>query len=107
MDKKLKTRWLSALRSGRYRQTGLDLRKETTEGPKYCCLGVLANIQGAKWKEGSPFLGGRQADANGATCYLLSRFAGGLTKRAQRNLSAMNDSGNDFKKIADYIAKQY
>lgn len=40
MDKKLKARWVKALRSGKYRQC----RSYLTDAGGYCCLGVLQKI---------------------------------------------------------------
>lgn len=42
MDKTLKRKWIKALRSGKYRQGQGELYSKG----KYCCLGVLARIQG-------------------------------------------------------------
>lgn len=47
MDKELATRWVEALRSGKYEQGTTRLR---TIDNKYCCIGVLADIIGCKWK---------------------------------------------------------
>lgn len=43
MDKKLKTKWVNALRSGRYKQDQGCLK---VRGGGYCCLGVLAVVSG-------------------------------------------------------------
>ena len=40
MNKKIKAKWVAALRSGQYKQTQNQLR----DGNKFCCLGVLCNI---------------------------------------------------------------
>lgn len=40
MNPEIKTRWLEALRSGRYQQT----RKMLESDGKFCCLGVLCDI---------------------------------------------------------------
>ena len=41
MDPELKTRWLEALRSGKYPQGRMCLRSKDNH---YCCLGVLADL---------------------------------------------------------------
>lgn len=102
MDKKLKAKWLKALRGGRYRQTRDHLKADGG----YCCLGVLANIQGAKWKweesedDLCPTIAGQRAFNGGL---LFPRHAGGLRKDTMNKLANMNDDGKSFKEIADYI----
>jgi hypothetical protein len=47
VDKKLKTKWVAALRSGKYKQ-GRDQLKTVLEPgkpPQFCCLGVLKEIE--------------------------------------------------------------
>lgn len=48
MDQALKTKWVEALRSGKYRQGIGQLRNSSDE---YCCLGVLCDILGTKWRK--------------------------------------------------------
>ena len=45
MVPELKQQWIEALRSGKYQQTVECLR----DADGYCCLGVLADIQGVEW----------------------------------------------------------
>lgn len=52
MDKSVKEKWLSALRSGEYPQTRYTLRNENG----FCCLGVLCDVYridtgNLEWKE--------------------------------------------------------
>ena len=47
MKKEIAERWVSALRSGEYKQGKLYLKSENG----YCCLGVLCDILGVEWKE--------------------------------------------------------
>ena len=42
MDKKLKAKWVKALRSGRYKQGRVYMYNDG----RYCCLGVLACVMG-------------------------------------------------------------
>lgn len=113
MDAKLKVKWLKALRSGRYKQGDSYLKNDG----KFCCLGVLAQIQGAKWVANAPVIGGEiasPADTNATE--LWPRFAGGLRKKTQDVLAAMNDGAGrygaegkgswSFKQIAAYIEKR-
>ena len=112
MDKKLKAKWVKALRSGRYKQTNGCLK----DSRGYCCLGVLANIQGAKWKEtvhGNllPHVAHVQISPKDGAGFLLPRYAGGLASKTQRKLADMNDglgmstNMQSFRQIADYIEK--
>jgi hypothetical protein len=111
MDKTLKRKWLKALRGGRYKQGEGELKAFDRT---YCCLGVLANIQGAKWKSGVPKIGGVQASPRGEYDILLLRpdFAGGITQVRQFRLAEMNDgsgrytSRHTFEDIADYIERE-
>lgn len=104
MDKKLKTRWVKALRGGNYKQG----KRALHVGDKFCCLGVLADIQHCKWKENKPFIKGKKA---GSTAFLFPKFAGGLPRTIQSYLALMNDDGGfykacSFKQIANYIEKE-
>lgn|SRR5574343_435463 len=40
--------WLKALRSGKYKQGEGYLKKETSDGPEHCCLGVACELSGLK-----------------------------------------------------------
>src|SRR6185369_2630794 len=95
MKKSVKAKWIKALRSGRYKQGNFTLRDKRRSETRYCCLGVLAQIQGCKWKQGDsglivPFLKGKQVGSAG---YLDpdSKAAAGLTDRNLHTLAAMND----------------
>ena len=97
MDKKLKARWVKALRSGRYKQGDGTLKADG----RYCCLGVLRQIADPKDR------GFRRARASDDNALLsnkqLRRF--GLTNKRQNELAEMNDGGQKFPAIADYIEK--
>lgn len=41
MNKRIKARWVKALRSGKYKQ---GINKLKTHDGKYCCLGVLTDL---------------------------------------------------------------
>lgn len=97
MDAELKTKWVEALRGGAYPQCTGFLHR----GANYCCLGVLYEISGGKWKR-------TEKDAYftkyGFMGYLgPSRDELGLTDGQHRALSEMNDTGMPFAVIADYI----
>lgn len=99
MDKKLKTKWVKALRSGKYRQTNGVLKDKAG----FCCLGVLRDVA-------NPADEREHADE-----YLLSpeqceEFGIAISK--QKILADLND-GNEkkgipkhsFREIANYIEK--
>jgi hypothetical protein len=112
METRLKEAWISALRSGEYKQGKGTLR--TAEG-KYCCLGVLGEIL-EKTDEASFTL------AENAACYVIRDSVGsgsttqlpntllekiGLHDLAQEDLIEMNDDqGYSFKQISNWI-KEY
>ena len=100
MDKAIKQKWIKALRSGRYKQTTEYLYI----GGGYCCLGVLARVQGAKLSE---------LDGLSLLEDSLKKYAAGIRHKSQKTLAEKNDgTGSDmnsktFKEIADYIEKRY
>lgn len=100
MDKHLKKRWVTALRSGQYTQGTGCLRN----GSKFCCLGVLCDLRNPSgWEECGP-----EHNVYYPGTY---RFAGRLADlesnivdaEAQRHLVRMNDLGASFATIADWI----
>jgi len=103
MDKQIKTEWLKALRGGRYKQ---QRQGDLLNNNGYCCLGVLARIQGAKKKElvTNSYL--EDEDCIGDTIN-LGKYAAGLKKKSQEVLANKNDGEDDFIQIADYIEKRY
>ena len=102
MDKQLKRKWLKALRSGKYEQGQGLLR---TVDNKFCCLGVLCDVQGRRWY-GGPKAGeyaiGRNYDATGEMNRQLERVVDG--REHLKRLIRMNDDGKTFADIANYIA---
>lgn len=90
MDKKLKVKWVKALRSGRYKQTTHEMKN--ADG--YCCLGVLRQIM---------HRGSKAEDENKFILCKAHQNEAGLTRRQQDRLADMNDDGKTFKEIADYI----
>ncbi len=97
MKADLKRKWVEALRSGKYKQGFAELRG----AHGFCCLGVLADIQGVDWKHSYP-------SASRSSELLCDEYAGGLSARSQTNLATMNDGddgevGMSFPEIADWI----
>jgi hypothetical protein len=111
MDEEIKQKWIKALRSGDYRQGQHCLRN----GDNFCCLGVLADVLGARWTDAADdeyenihtYEGGRFAilDGRKAEECLPSEVALrlGLDGKQER-LWEMNDTEDaSFSEIADYI----
>ena len=110
MDKRIKKKWVKALRSGEYDQTAGNLCTEGLDGScSFCCLGVLGNIfseeTGLLWSEdGSAMLniGGQAELLDGP----ILQWAG-IHIATQGWLSDMNDiEGATFEKIADHIENE-
>lgn len=112
MKAALKKAWVKALRSGKYKKGANVLRAKGESGEfEYCCLGVLAEISGCKWKRN----GGGLA-RNGGFFYLNVPLATRLgigpagtdmdaTRSVQRTLADKNDKAKSFKSIATWIEK--
>lgn len=102
MNEEIKTKWLEALRSGRYQQG-----KSVLRGPddRYCCLGVLCDvIDSSGWVQQSPGSFYDYGPARDAV-YLPGPIAveARLGEEVQRSLANMNDIGYTFDRIADRI----
>jgi len=100
---KLKAAWIKALRSGKFRQGRGSLYKDG----KYCCLGVLARIQGCSTEALKDVADENQPPRG---------FKAGLRKPTFEKLVFMNDgehrfggflpeSRKSFKQIADWVQK--
>ncbi len=105
MNKKLKSKWVAALRSGKFKQG----RSALYERGRYCCLGVLAEIQGFDFRACDT------SKVDFTTETLPLGCNAGLTKKQRNILAAMNDGSVDsdgktyerhsFKQIASNIVK--
>ncbi len=101
----LKEKWVTALRSGKYEQIKGTLH--TDNG--YCCLGVLCEISGAgEWVEKASYKDAYMFKANDGTQMLnvlpnsIAMLAG-LSGSVESQVVSMNDKGDDFNAIADWI----
>lgn len=120
MDKRIKARWLRALRSGKYEQGARVLR---TSDNKFCCLGVLCDLHAkstkskwSKYKDGAAvefeYFGeeGTLPDVVVDWAGLAETNPGIDTGRTQHGLVGHNDGAGTKKKsflqIADLI-EQY
>lgn len=121
MDKKLRAKWIRALRSGKYRKATGSLEKISVRSGKTlgnCCLGVLCRITKQRALKPVKFNDGRYNDSlcfirAGNDSFLPEATAKrlGLTRKMQELLAQMNDGGikqkggrpHNFKSIADFI----
>ena len=109
MDKDVKEQWLTALRSGEYKQCIGELKNNSGE---HCCLGVLLETQGWKettfYKDKSIFSnyvsqeGVINHEENELDEYTADSF--GLNRQHQVKLMKLNDdTGWSFNLIARWI----
>lgn len=129
MSKKLKTKWVKALRSGKYKQgngalvEGLrDPSMDYATDLKHCCLGVLACEAGIPVNRllGHGVLSTkaaqRSSEAAAVGTFGLGTWSGYDAEAynsdlpethttLQRKLAAMNDNGTSFADIAKWIVK--
>lgn len=109
MNAEIKAQWISALRSGKYKQ-GVGKLKQVSEGRiQHCCLGVLCELAKAAGvtSEVSDDLftysfGGRV----GLLPPEVAEWAG-VTGQAEKDLSFMNDQGLTFDQISRAIELKY
>jgi len=98
MPKKLKQKWIVALRSGKYEQGTDYLRKNN----RYCCLGVLGDIS-PKWDWPAE----EDQDMQLLSDHVKDREDRDviLPQTIQINLSGKNDGGWSFNRIAGWVEK--
>jgi len=113
MNKRIKKKWLKALRGGKYEQATGSLRN----GDKFCCLGVLCDIHriggGGRWSIGAYVLKNGHEDYAGLPdevaewAGLVGAFAQLPTEcTSKKDLAAANDQGGrSFKQIANLIER--
>jgi hypothetical protein len=97
MDPEVKAVWIAALRSGKYQQ-----------GRGFCCHGVLCDLLGVEWQrlkhtglEARLFYGYGHGTMAMPAARELDRAK--LHEDAAWELANMNDNGEPFAEIADYI----
>ena len=107
----LQRSWIKALRSGKYQQAHGSLKVVTPEGAKHCCLGVLCELVDPDgW---DPYLEQEELppmwnDVHSSELPNLpeagiSRHHSTPNRLYAQHLSQMNDCGNTFDEIADYL----
>lgn len=101
MNKELKNKWISALRSGAYEQGRVRLARKGGGGQvQYCCLGVLLCVSG-RFRSNWQFRDLGALSTVGALDLLDDN--NGLAVTFER----MNDvDGKSFDEIADYIEER-
>lgn len=96
----IKQQWIAALRSGEYKQGVGTLKKESEDGSRYCCIGVLGEIMGYQYIDGQ-YVNGE----NELTCF--GEGNNSPIKPWGKTLVNMNDQHNyPFSYIANWI-EQY
>jgi len=96
MDPELKKEWIEALRSGEYEQGQLAL---CSQEDKFCCLGVLYDLTDAYWLPPRGRRSGWRTE-HGSTGAFGNEIIG---HEVVNILIGMNDDGETFEEIADYI----
>jgi hypothetical protein len=124
MNKRVKQKWVDALRSGKYVQGDGFLRQAESDGgpDRFCCLGVLCEIavdEGVIAKPKPPeddyegYLYARTADqflpktvvkwANLSSSNPDVSYSYENDEPLYDHLSSLNDEGRTFEQIANYI----
>ncbi len=118
MNPEIKTKWIKALASGKYKKGEGALKKINDDGKReYCCLGVLCDMYRLSKKDGSKFekedetdFAFRPAGERAEGGYLPSTVAvwAGIPLRGghddtQDDLAALNDSEDTFEPIITMI----
>ena len=110
MDKKLKAKWIKALKSGKYKKGDGALKKKVERRYTYCCLGVLCDIVNPnRWRKGDAknnwdvnykFESGEQ-DSGVIPDKDLDKLK--IKYHDMRELIQINDCCIDFKDVITYI----
>ena len=108
MNQQVKEKWVSALRSGDYKQTKSCLHK----GDGFCCLGVLCDLYGkehnVEWKLVDAGIYYEFQDKKAILPLSVIEWAGvedDNPEICETPLSRLNDTGSTFNEIADLIEK--
>lgn len=123
LKKSFKKKWIAALRSGKFEQTSGELRSK--DGKGFCCLGVACHLLRPNlWSKKEDVFkirmkhGFNEKDSLVLDLpdtfpafqagYMPKRLAEsvGLSTEDQKTLSTLNDDGNSFDEIADYIEEK-
>ena len=92
----LKSKWVKALKSGKYKQ----VREHLRHAGRFCCLGVLCEVAGME-RKGKSYSITDENELGYDGCEVV-----GLSNEQQNTLIRMNDSAKmSFKEIASYIER--
>ena len=98
-------KWVEALRSGRYKQTSMFLRRKKISG--FCCLGVACEISGlGQWDDDGAYLGDVSTLPTEVCNWLgVKSWDPEITLDGNKQtLSYLNDRNElNFRQIADLI----
>lgn len=108
MNPEIKTKWVTALRSGEFEQGRSQLRRGNT----FCCLGVLCELYRRTTGNGEWLTGGYFLGVSDVLSPIVRDWAG-LTESnpvvsdgahcSASSLAEKNDTGASFSEIADII----
>lgn len=99
MDKEVKERWLTALKSGDYKKGVKTLR--TSRG-EFCCLGVLADLDDHLNEDGD--LKNDRYYMGGVSPFFKSEYD--ISLLAVEELVVLNDKNETWDLVIDYIEKK-
>lgn len=107
MNKEAKQKWIEALRSGEFKQTQGALKRKEVDNFKYCCLGVLCEIQDdVGWRSSDGIKYANYHDSESCLFLPFDLLTDlNIKESDQSELVDMNDDGKTFEEIADYIEK--
>lgn len=104
MNYNLKTAWIKALRSNKYKQGQGFLRKNN----QYCCLGVLIDLYDKNgWQKSHENKNTYEYQGDTSFLNYKARTNLGLSFGQTMILTRLNDVGKSFDYIAGVIEKQF
>ena len=113
MNKRIKKKWLAALRSGEYAKGQDTMCAVNIDGEhQFCCLGVLANIYCEEKGESFDDLFGHPPYDDAADFdtellpHIVQKWSGVNHEKTQQKLAVLNDHNETFEKPASYIEKR-
>jgi hypothetical protein len=115
MDPAVKALWLTALKSGKYKQGTHTLKRVNENGTEHCCLGVLCEIAVAVGVVSEHY---EPAEDEASVIYEYGNDMFGYPPKVIRDwadleecdattLASRNDQGHSFEAIAEYISANY
>ena len=106
MNKTIKKKWLAALRSDKFTQGEGSLKRTQDGTVRHCCLGVLCEAMGVKWKKPVGSTGYYSYKGSVATLPQKIMDEAKISLDTAHKLIEMNDEKKrSFKQIASYIER--